>query len=129
MASSVWQMCLQLACRVRWRVPENWRKRGHVPCLATLSVGDRHRGRKRGAMLDRQKLETILMRRFPGASPMQIAAAANGIMGLGDEWEEVAHDVQVDVDHRPKRECGDTCILARDLDPCGEFRVFRRRFA
>jgi hypothetical protein len=40
-------------------------------------------------MLDRQKIETLLARRFPGASTPQIAAAANAIMGLSDEWEEV----------------------------------------
>ena len=32
------------------------------------------------------------MRRFPGAGPNDIAAAANAIMGLPDEWEEVLHD-------------------------------------
>jgi hypothetical protein len=40
-------------------------------------------------MLDRQKVETILLRRFAGATPDQLAAAANAIMGLVDEWEEV----------------------------------------
>lgn len=40
-------------------------------------------------MIDRQKLETLLSRRFPGATHDQIAAAANAIMGLEDEWEEV----------------------------------------
>lgn len=40
-------------------------------------------------MVDRQKIETILRRRFPGADLSQIAAAANAIMGLDDEWEEV----------------------------------------
>jgi hypothetical protein len=33
-------------------------------------------------MLDRQQLETILCRRFPGAPLDEIAAAANAIMGL-----------------------------------------------
>src|SRR5262245_6277095 len=32
-------------------------------------------------MIDRQKLETVLVRRFPGAGPDQIASAANAIMG------------------------------------------------
>ena len=40
-------------------------------------------------MVDRQKVETILRRRFPGSDIAQIAAAANAIMGLDDEWEEV----------------------------------------
>jgi hypothetical protein len=33
-------------------------------------------------MIDRQQLESILVRRFPGAALDQIAAAANAIMGL-----------------------------------------------
>ncbi|HEY2905386.1 MAG TPA: hypothetical protein VGJ29_05750 [Vicinamibacterales bacterium] len=33
-------------------------------------------------MIDRQQLESILQRRFPGATLDQIAAAANAIMGL-----------------------------------------------
>jgi hypothetical protein len=35
-------------------------------------------------MFDRQKLETILANRFPGAAIGQLAAAANAIMGLAD---------------------------------------------
>jgi len=80
-------------------------------------------------MLDRQKVETILMRRFPGASQTQIAAAANGIMGLGDEWEEVRGSARDETDRGPKTECHESCFFSRELDPCGELRVFRRRFA
>jgi len=36
-------------------------------------------------MIDRQQLESILARRFPGAPLDQIAAAANAIMGLDRE--------------------------------------------
>lgn len=36
-------------------------------------------------MIDRQRLESILGRRFPGAPLDQIAAAANAIMGLDRE--------------------------------------------
>jgi hypothetical protein len=45
-------------------------------------------------MLDRQKVEAILSRRFAGATRDQVATAANAIMGLSDEWEEVLHDDQ-----------------------------------
>ena len=61
-------------------------------------------------MIDRQKIEAVLSRRFAGASSSQIAAAANAIMGLQDEWEEVA---MFDVDNLSRRSV--------------EFRVFRRR--
>jgi hypothetical protein len=65
-------------------------------------------------MLDRQKLETILLRRFPGATREQIAESANAIMGLGEEWaeEQCCHDFQE---------------LAIQLAEGEEFRVFRRR--
>jgi hypothetical protein len=65
-------------------------------------------------MIDRQKLETILSRRFAGATHLQIAAAANAIMGLTDEWEEVIVD---------------TDLLAREAEVGAEFRVLRRRAA
>ncbi|MEW6322506.1 MAG: hypothetical protein AB1635_15635 [Acidobacteriota bacterium] len=40
-------------------------------------------------MIDREKVITVLRKRFPGASDDQIAAAANAIVGLGEEWHEV----------------------------------------
>jgi hypothetical protein len=63
-------------------------------------------------MIDRQKVETILRRRFPGAEWGQIAAAANAIMGLDDEWEEVQHP---DIER-----------LGHQLKDGVEFRFFRR---
>ena len=46
-------------------------------------------------MLDRQKIETVLARRFPGATRDQVAVSANAIMGLDEEWEEMHdHDLQ-----------------------------------
>jgi hypothetical protein len=62
-------------------------------------------------MRDRQKIEALLARRFPGSSHQQIAAAVNAIMGLGDEWE----DVPVDGD-----------LIRREADHA-EFRLLRRR--
>jgi hypothetical protein len=63
-------------------------------------------------MLDRQKIETILMRRFPGARHDQVAAAANAIMGLHEEWEEVGDE---------------SFAMPRELHLGHDFRVFRRR--
>ncbi|MCC7123287.1 MAG: hypothetical protein IT178_00450 [Acidobacteria bacterium] len=40
-------------------------------------------------MVDREKVVTVLRRRFPDAEPAQLAAAANAIVGLEDEWREV----------------------------------------
>jgi hypothetical protein len=66
------------------------------------------------SMIDRQKVETILRRRFPGADWDQIAAATNAILGLGDEWQEVRHP--------------DLTQLDGQLDGA-EFRVFCRAAA
>jgi hypothetical protein len=66
-------------------------------------------------MLDRQKLETVLMRRFPGATRAQVAASANAIMGLEDEWQEVP--------------CDDIHALVAQLAEATEFRVLQRRAA
>jgi len=41
------------------------------------------------AMVDREKVLAVLRRRFPGASDSATAAAANAIVGLEDEWQEV----------------------------------------
>lgn len=64
-------------------------------------------------MLDRQKLETILTRRFPGASRDQVAVSANAIMGLDEEWEEL--------------QCQDFQALAVQVAEGLEVRVLRRR--
>jgi hypothetical protein len=37
-------------------------------------------------MRDRHVLETVLIRRFPEATRDQVAAAANAIMALVDQW-------------------------------------------
>ncbi len=76
-------------------------------------------------MIDRQKLETVLSRRFPGATRQQIAAAANAIMGLEDEWEEVA--ASEDFGYHSSSCCVPICSLAREAAAGAEFRVIRRR--
>ena len=76
-------------------------------------------------MLDRQKLETILSRRFPGAAPGQIAAAANAILGLADEWEEL--DGERGFHFNVLVRCPDTCALAREAETGAKFRLLRRR--
>ena len=64
-------------------------------------------------MLDRQKVEAVLSRRFPGATSAQIAAAANAIMGIGDDWDEL-----------PARHIED---VMREVVDGAELRLFRRR--
>jgi hypothetical protein len=79
-------------------------------------------------MLDRQKIETILMRRFPGVSASAIAAAANAIMGLGDEWEEILAENRALGCHT-SADCRDVCYLAQEFERGEGYRLFRRREA
>ena len=76
-------------------------------------------------MIDRQKLETVLGRRFVDATREQIAAAANAIMGLEDEWVEVS--TYDDFGSAFSTRCTDLCALAREGNAGTEFRVLRRR--
>ncbi len=76
-------------------------------------------------MIDRQKLETILQRRFAGAGFDQIASAANAIMGLDDDWEEVASCD--DFGYKVADECCDACWLSRQAQIGTQFRFLRRR--
>src|ERR1700680_4860092 len=77
-------------------------------------------------MLDRQKIEKVLARRFSGASDSEIAAAANAIMGLGDEWEEIFEPHRA-LGHHTSADCRDVCYLAQEFDCGAAFRLFRRR--
>jgi hypothetical protein len=77
-------------------------------------------------MLDRQKVEAILSRRFAGATRIQIAAAANAIMGLSDEWEEMLHDDQR-AGYHFSAECGPACGVTGSGAQAVEFRLFKRR--
>jgi hypothetical protein len=72
-------------------------------------------------MLDREKIVAVLRRRFPGSASDQVAAAANAIVGLEDEWEEIPAAEVIP--------CGDSCYLAEGLVRGERFRVLRKRTA
>ena len=76
-------------------------------------------------MIDREKVVTVLRKRFPGAPVEEVAAAANAIVGLADEWEDVTA-LEPDLPSHLTHACGTTCYVA-DLPPDGEFRLLRRR--
>jgi hypothetical protein len=76
-------------------------------------------------MLDRDKIETLLARRFPRSTRDQIAAAANAIMGMDDEWEEVGTDREFGFHY--SGHCVDICAVAREAEAGTEFRLLRRR--
>lgn len=71
-------------------------------------------------MLDREKVVTVLKRRFPGSAISQVAAAANAIVGLEDEWVEVPMP-----EGGWDRLCRDDCELRRVLR-AEPIRLFRR---
>jgi len=77
-------------------------------------------------MLDRQKVETILERRFPGAAHEQVAAAANAIVGLKEEWDEVIGR-EPELGYCVSEQCSRICYLAREVAQGEEFRFFKRR--
>ena len=69
-------------------------------------------------MLDREKIVTVLKRRFPGSTPEQVATAANALVGLEDEWTQISLPIGGDV-------CGHECFL-KQLLLDREIRVFSR---
>jgi hypothetical protein len=71
-------------------------------------------------MLDREKVVAVLKKRFPGSATEQVAAAANAIVGLEDEWLEVPTP-----DGGWDRGCREGCPLRR-LSRDGPIRLFRR---
>ncbi len=77
-------------------------------------------------MIDREKVLAVLHRRFPGAAPEQIAAAANAIVGLDDEWEDVTGH-EPELGYHFSAQCGEICYLAEQSQLGGEFRLFRKR--
>jgi hypothetical protein len=77
-------------------------------------------------MIDREKVLAVLAKRFPGATSEQLAAAANAIVGLGEEWEEVT-DREDELGYHYSAQCTDLCYLAQQVERGDTFRLFRRR--
>lgn len=77
-------------------------------------------------MVDREKVLAVLTRRFPGSQTEQLAAAANAIVGLDDEWEDVT-DRQDEFGYNYSPQCSDICYLAQQVERGDQFRIFRRR--
>lgn len=71
-------------------------------------------------MLDREKIVAVLKRRFPGSAPEQVAAAANAIVGLEDEWVELPTP---NIDWMSV--CRDGCHLS-ELSRRGAIKLLRR---
>lgn len=77
-------------------------------------------------MIDREKVLAVLAKRFPDATRENVAAAANAIVGLDDEWEEVT-DRDDELGYHDSPHCTDICYLAQQVERGDAFRLFRRR--
>jgi hypothetical protein len=77
-------------------------------------------------MIDREKVLAVLHKRFPGSTPDQVAAAANAIVGLGDEWLDVT-EREPDLGYHFSSLCSDICFLAGQRLQGAEFRILMKR--
>ncbi len=77
-------------------------------------------------MIDREQVLSVLRKRFPGAPPEEVAAAANGIVGLSQEWQELS-DREDEIRAHLSLPCGDACGLAEEARQGVRYRVFRRQ--
>jgi len=78
-------------------------------------------------MIDREKVLAVLHKRFPGATQDQFAAAANAIVGLDDEWEDVTSR-EPEFGYHFSIQCGEICYLAEQVQMGVQFRIFKKRF-
>jgi hypothetical protein len=76
-------------------------------------------------MIDREKVLAVLQKRFPGAAADQVAAAANAIVGLADEWLDVTAR-QPDLNYCASACCAETCFIADQRQQGFEFRILRK---
>ena len=76
-------------------------------------------------MVDREKVLAVLAKRFPSATRQDTAAAANAIVGLDDEWEDVT-DRGDELGLNSPAPCCVVCSRARQVERGDTFRVFRR---
>jgi hypothetical protein len=78
------------------------------------------------AMVDREKVLAVLRKRFPGATPDQLAAAANAIVGLDEEWEDVTGR-ESEMGYNFSIQSGEFCYLAETAQQGMQFRIFMKR--
>ena len=90
----------------------------HHRCFRPLQVPE-------ACMIDREKVLAVLSKRFPGSTPEQMAAAANAVVGLTDEWEDVTAR-EPELGHHCTVQCSEECYLAGLVKHGAEIRVFLR---
>jgi hypothetical protein len=77
-------------------------------------------------MIDREKVLAVLQKRFPGSTLDQRAAAANAIVGLGDEWVDVTSR-EPELGYHTSAQCAEVCFLADEHRQGTEFRILMKR--
>jgi hypothetical protein len=77
-------------------------------------------------MIDREKVLAVLQKRFPGSTLEERAAAANAIVGLGDEWVDVTSR-EPEMGYNASAQCANICFLAEQRQQGAELRILLRR--
>jgi hypothetical protein len=77
-------------------------------------------------MIDREKVLAVLLKRFPGSTPEQVAAAANAIVGLEDEWVDVTAR-EAELGYHFSVQCSEICFLADQTQQGSQFRLFMKK--
>jgi hypothetical protein len=79
-------------------------------------------------MVNREATLAVLRQWFPNAPQDDVDGAANAIVALPDEWEEVtSKEEELGYHYSPK--CVEICYLADQVDCGAQFRLFRKRRA
>jgi hypothetical protein len=79
-------------------------------------------------MVDREKVLAVLTKRFPHAAAPDIAAAANALVGLEPDWEEVT-DREAELGYHYAATCSNICSVVQQAERGDTFRLFRKRAA
>jgi hypothetical protein len=77
-------------------------------------------------MIDREKVLAVLQKRFPGSTLDQRAAAANALVGLGDEWVDVT-EREPELGYHFSVQCSEICFLADETERGAQFRILMKR--
>jgi hypothetical protein len=77
-------------------------------------------------MIDREQVLAVLQKRFPGSALEQLAAAANAIVGLDDEWVDVTGRER-ELGYHYSIQCSEICYIADQVQQGAQFRLFMRR--
>jgi hypothetical protein len=96
-------------------IDETW----HQACVENPQVTDT-------CMIDRESVLAVLQKRFPGSASDQVAAAANAIVGLGDDWVDVTAR-EAELGYHFSVQCGEICFLADQAQRGSQFRLFMKK--